>query len=29
MKNVLVCDDDIAILNSIEIYLKMEDIKNG
>lgn len=24
MKTVLVCDDDIAILDSIEIYLKQE-----
>ena len=24
MKTVLVCDDDVAILKSIEIYLKME-----
>lgn len=25
MKTVLVCDDDEAILDSIEIYLKQED----
>lgn len=25
MYNILVCDDDIAIVNSIEIYLKLED----
>ena len=27
MYNVLICDDDIAILNSIEIYLNMEGYK--